>query len=296
MRLVVTGAGGFIGSFLTEALRARGDAVDAWTRSNVDITNSRDVARALARFKPDAVVHLAAQSLPGPSWEHPDETYRVNVGGTISLLEGVRALPRPPRIVIAGSSAEYAEPEDGMPIAEHARLEPNSPYGSSKTAALEVSALYSRRYGLDVIGFRPFAVVGPRKTSDVCSDFARRIVAIERGRERTMSTGNLEVVRDMIDVRDTVSGVIRLVDAGISGSIYNISRGQGVTIAAVLDAYLRLANTPIDVVQNPALLRPLEQKVKLGDSSKLRALGWEPLHPISETLVDILAYWRAQER
>jgi GDP-4-dehydro-6-deoxy-D-mannose reductase len=108
MRIIVTGAGGFIGGFLTEALRDRGDVVEGWTRAAVDIADSTAVSMALERFRPEAVVHLAAQSLPGRSWDEPANTYRTNVGGTINLLEAAKALPMRPRVLLAGSSAEYA--------------------------------------------------------------------------------------------------------------------------------------------------------------------------------------------
>ena len=294
MRVTVTGASGFIGSYLVEALAARGAQVDPWTRATVDITDPSAVAAALSRFAPDAVVHLAAQSLPGRSWDEPAETYRINVGGAIKLLEAARTLPRPPRLLIAGSSAEYAERADGRPIAEDDPLEPNSPYAASKRAADEFAHMYARCYGLAVVRFRPFFLVGPRKRGDVCSDFARRIVAIERGAEPAMRVGDLGAVRDMIDVRDGVAGILRLLDDGAPGEVYNVCGGHGVRIADVLETLRGLATVPITVAQDPALLRTLEHAVKVGDPSKLRALGWSPAYRLDDTLRAILDYERTQ--
>jgi GDP-4-dehydro-6-deoxy-D-mannose reductase len=296
MRIVVTGAGGFIGSFLEEALVRRGDQVAAWTRDDVDITDLPAVQVALERFDPNAVVHLAARSLPGRSWNDPTETYRVNVGGTIAILEAARRLSSPPRVLIAGSSAEYAEPDDGAPLSEGAVLEPNSPYGSSKIAAYEIANLFHKHYGLPIIGFRPFALIGPRKTGDACSDFARRIVAIERGTATSMVVGDLSVVRDMVDVRDGAEAILRLIDEGATGEVYNICSGRGVGIGEMLEAFRAQATMPIDVTRDATLLRPLEQKVKIGDPSKLRALGWTTARSLEETLADTLAFWRKQER
>jgi len=296
MRIVVTGAGGFIGGFLVEALMERGDHVAGWTRNEVDVTGRRSIADALARFDPELVVHLAAQSLPGRSWTDPAETYRVNVEGTINLLEAARSQATPPRVLLAGSSAEYAEPPDGTRISEGAAISPNSPYGASKVAAAQIGELYRRQYGVEVVGFRPFAFVGPRKTGDVCSDFARRIVAIERGADPTMTVGDTTVVRDMIDVRDGIAGLLRIIDAGASGETYNICGGRPVSVAEVLETLRGFASAPVEIVRDPALLRPLEQKVKIGDPSKLRALDWAPVHTLDETLAGVLAYWRANER
>ncbi len=305
MRTVVTGGGGFIGWHLVDALARRGDIVQAWMHRDgpghwdatvetavVDISDRAAISRELARFLPDTVIHLAAQSLPGRSWEDPVATYQINVIGTINLLEAIRLLPRPPRILIAGSSAEYAEPADGNLIGEDAPTEPNSPYASSKLAADQLVQLYGRRYGLDLVRFRPFYLVGPRKTGDVCSDFARRVVDIERGKNSVMRVGSLEVVRDIIDVRDGVNGILCLAASGRKGDIYNICGGSAVSIGDILHVYRRLAAVSFDVVQDEALLRPLEQKIKLGDPGKLRALGWRPKYDLDSTLRSILDYWR----
>jgi GDP-4-dehydro-6-deoxy-D-mannose reductase len=294
MRITVTGAGGFIGSYLVRALAERGDEVCAWTRAVVDITDGDAVRAALASDAPDAVVHLAAQSSPTRSWDEPHLTYRINVGGAINLLEAARALPHPPRLLLAGTSAEYAQPADGVLIAEDAPLDPESPYGSSKLAVDELALMYGRRYGLEIVRFRPFSLVGPGKSGDVCSDFARRIVDVERGADPVLRVGNLTKVRDMIDVRDGVRAILCLLDAGAPGELYNLCSGRGVRIADVLDVYRRLATVPITVAEDPALLRQIDHGVKIGDPAKLRALGWAPTHALDDTLRAILDAARAR--
>jgi nucleoside-diphosphate-sugar epimerase len=308
MRVVVTGAGGFIGWFLTDELIRRGADVQAWVRTEgpcdwsgnvdvvaVDVCDQDAISRQLFAFKPALIVHLAAQSLPGRSWEKPAATYQTNVGGAINLLESVRTLVVKPRLLVAGSSAEYADATDGQPIAENALTQPNSPYAASKLAAWQAAQLYASRYGLDIIGFRPFFLAGPRKTGDACSDFARRIVAIEQGRETEIRVGTLDVVRDIIDVRDGVRGILRIAEAGKSGEMYNVAGGHGVTIRDVLDSLIRLAVVPVKITSDPALMRPLDQQVRVGDARKLRALGWEPKHDLAGTLRAILDYWRSAE-
>ena len=303
MRVIVTGAGGFIGWHLVDLLARRGDTVQAWhhkaaedwqsTADNivVDITDQAAVSAQLARFAPDAVIHLAAQSFPNRSWDEPARTYEVNVLGAIHLLEGIRGLAKPPRLLIAGSSAEYAEATDRKPISENAPTRPDSPYGASKLAVDHLVQLYGRRYGLDLVRFRPFFLIGPRKTRDVCSDLARQVVAAERGKTAAVRVGALDVVRDFIDVRDGVAGIARIMDAGLAGEVYNVSGGVGVSIADIVDALRRLAAKPFDVIQDPALMRPLDQKVKVGDNSKLMALGWKPSLALEESLRTILDHW-----
>lgn len=305
MRVVVTGAGGLIGWHLVDELARRGDSVQAWLRdargsdwsrkvdvATVDITDADAVSRAMSVAAPELIFHLAAQSSPGKSWAEPAATFRTNVGGTINLLEAVRKHVPKARVLIAGSSAEYADVTDGESISETTPTEPNSPYGVSKLAAWQTAQLYALHYGLDVVAFRPFLLAGPRKAGDVCSDFARRIVAIEQGRATEMRVGALDVVRDIMDVRDGIDGILRIAEAGKRGEVYNVSSGQGLRIADLLEGYRKLAKVPVNAVPDPALARPLDQKVRIGDSSKLRALGWTPKHGLTDTLRTIIEYWR----
>lgn len=304
MRAVVTGAGGFIGGHLVDALAHNGAAVQAWGRGapddkrgapvdcvTVDICDKAAVLHTLSRFEPDLVFHLAAQTLPVRSWEEPELTYRTNLIGTLHLLDAVRHLARKPRVLIAGSSAEYADAAES-PIDETAPIEPNSPYAASKVAAVELARLYGRRYDLDLICFRPFVLAGPRKTGDVYSDFARRIVAIERGQEAAMRVGTLDVVRDILDVRDGVGAVLRIAEAGRRHEVYNVASGRGVSIRDILESYRRLARVPIDVVDDPALRRPLDHRIRIGNPAKLAGLGWKPRHGLDDTLSSILTHWR----
>jgi GDP-4-dehydro-6-deoxy-D-mannose reductase len=307
VRVVVTGGTGFIGWHTVDALSDRGDVVQAWSRIpysadwdstvevvSVDITDRKAIGHKLGQFVPDVIVHLAAQSLPSRSWDDPVSTYVVNVVGAVHLLEAIRRLDPQPRLLVVGSSAEYAEPTDCRPISENAPTEPNSPYASSKLAVDQLVQLFERRFDMDIVRFRPFSLVGPRKTGDVCSDFARRIVAIERGASPTLRVGSLDVVRDMIDVRDGVSGILRLIDAGKRGAIYNVCGGRAVSVGEILDSFRRLATVSFKVEPDSSLMRPLEQRVRIGDAGKLRALDWNLKYDLIDTLGTILDYWRSQ--
>jgi GDP-4-dehydro-6-deoxy-D-mannose reductase len=306
MRMLVTGAGGLIASHLIEAAAQRGDTVRGWTRrqaafdwptgvtiAEIDLSDHLAIATDLAEFAPDVIVHLAAQSFTGPSWQDPAATYNANVLGTIHLVEAVRALPKVPRFIATGSSAEYAEPTSNELIDESSPLEPNNPYGASKLAAEEFVQLCVRRYGLDAIRTRPFFLVGPRKTGDVCSDFARRIVAIERGQQTLMQVGDLRPIRDIMDIRDGVDAILRIADAGKRGEVYNICTGHGISIGDILKSYCRMARVPVEIRQDPALLRPLDPRSKIGDPRKLEALGWKVQYALDDTLRQILDYWRS---
>jgi len=305
MRVVVTGASGFVGWHVTDALARRGESVQAWVRHAnacdwekavevvaVDVTDKAAIERHLAKFAPDLIVHLAAQSSPELSWQDPALTYQVNVIGTVHLLESVRGLIKAPRIVVTGSSAEYAEPVGDAAIGEEAPTEPNSPYGASKLAVDRLAQLYVRRYDFDLVRVRPFFLTGPRKIGDVSSDFGRRVVAIERGAENRMRVGSLDVIRDIIDIRDGISGLLRIAEAGRAGEVYNLCGGRRIAIRDILETYRQLARVELNIVVDPALVRPLEQNVKVGNPSKLQALGWSPNYSLQDTLCTILDYWR----
>jgi GDP-4-dehydro-6-deoxy-D-mannose reductase len=307
MRVIVTGAAGFIGWHLVEALASKnGDVIQAWTHragsagwhaavdtAPVEMSDQASIGERLKTFQPDLIVHLAAQSLPGLSWSDPVLTYQTNVIGAIYLLEAVRDLRKPARVLLAGSSAEYADGAGAQPIAESAPIGPNSPYAASKFAVDQLADLYVRRYELDIVRFRPFFLIGPRKVGDVCSEFAQRIVAVERGEASTVRVGPLDVVRDFMDVRDGVSGILRVATAGQRGEVYNISSGVGVRVADVLQTYRQLSKATFAVEQDPNLVRRLDHDVRIGDASKLRALGWEPQYSLASALLSVLDYWRS---
>ena len=212
MRCLVTGAGGLIGTYLIEFLLGQGHEVCALAhtpspfleslKGNLQIVHGDMVDRAfvgklLKDRQPEIVFHLAAQSLPAVAWEKPEWTFRVNVLGTIHLFEEVRAQGINPLFVVACSSSEYAVSPGGRLITESDALEPSSLYAVSKMAQDHLSRLYHEVKGLRVVRARPFFLTGPRKTGDVASDFARGIVAVERGIRKDLPVGNLDIVRDL---------------------------------------------------------------------------------------------------
>jgi GDP-4-dehydro-6-deoxy-D-mannose reductase len=250
----------------------------------------------VARTRPALIVHLAAQSLPVVSWGDPDLTFQVNAAGAQHLLDAVRAAgDLRPRIVVAGSSAEYGpRAPSEMPIREDAELRPGSPYGVSKAAMEMLCLLYGRAFGMEIVRVRPFFVIGPRKRGDVCSDFARGVVAIERGRQDALHVGNLEAVRDFVDVQDAVSALMAVIERAQPGEAYNIATGVGHTVQEVLDAFVSLAACPARIEPDPARMRPSDEPIVIGDNTKLKALGWMPRIPFRESLRAILDYWREE--
>ncbi len=307
MKCLVTGATGFIGSYLVEALHRSDWEVSALVRDikkaqNLLPTNVRFIQgsveengaceKAISISQPDRIFHLAAQSYPQLAWKDPKTTFSINILGTLNLLEAVRHSGNQPTVVIAGSSAEYGTSSEGRPLSENNLLEPATLYGVSKLAAGATAGSYARRYAMRIIQVRPFFLIGPRKTGDVCSDLARGIVAIERGHSSTLRVGNLEITRDFLDINDGVDALMVIAEKGQAGEAYNICSGRGHRLRDVLDQLKSAAGIRIEEIIDPNLLRPIDEMVRIGDPSKLVTLGWQPHRSLNSTLISILDYWR----
>jgi len=213
--------------------------------------------------------------------------------GTLHVLEAAKASTAGPAVVLAGSSAEYGpRAGEGPPFSESDELRPVSPYGYSKVAAELLGWLYWRTLGLRVLSVRPFAIIGPRKVHDACSDLARGIVAVERGRSRSLAVGNLDAVRDFVNVGDAAKALALVAEKGAAGEAYNICSGSGRTIYEVLDRLRAQALAEIPLQSDPEKLRPFDDPVLVGDNTKLRALGWQPTTSLDQSLGQILAFWR----
>src|SRR5215207_4174429 len=179
-----------------------------------------------------------------------------------------------------------------MPISEEFPLEPYNPYALSKISQDHLSFLYWKAYQMRIVRVRPFFIIGPRKTGDVSSDFARGIVAIERGLAKKLRVGNLDIVRDFLDVQDAVGAIYIIANQGVPGEIYNICAGTGHRIGEIVDGLRKLSKAVIETESDDSLLRRLDEPIKIGDNRKLKDLGWRPSISFQESLAIILKSWR----
>ena len=293
MRAYLTGGSGFVGGWLLRHLAEAGDAAVS-PGPDVDVTDAARIAADLRAAAPDVVYHLAALTHVGRSWSEPGETFRVNAMGTLNLLEAAAGCDTPPVVVLVSSAEVYGPVTDARRLDEHAELRPVTPYAVSKVAAefLGLQAFLGR--GLHVVRARPFNHVGPGQSDDfVVSALARRMIEAEINRDPTIQVGNLAASRDFTDVRDVVTAYRLLASKGAAGEVYNVCSGRALTIAALAAEMTHLLSYEVKLVEDPALFRPVEVPVLVGDASKLVAVtGWSPTIPLASTLSDVLDYWR----
>ena len=298
MRVLVTGAGGFVGTHLARSLSDDGHEVVAASVSELDVTDAGAVDRAVGSFRPERTFHLAAQSSVALSWQDPDLTYRVNVNGTHHLLDALRRYVPDSRVLLPCTSDEYGivAPE-GCPIDEGHSLHPVSPYGTSKVAQEWVGRMFVETFDLHVVVTRAFMHIGPgQPESFATADWARQIALIEAGaRDPVVSVGNLDVRREFGDVRDVVRAYRAVLEAAGAGDVYNVATGDARRLREVLDILIGLARTDVRVHVDASKLRPADLPLLEGSAARLERLtGWKPEHRLEDTLREVLDHWRAR--
>ena len=307
MRSLITGANGLIGSHLAEKLSQMGDNVCLIARKSNrllnslegnfifnygDVTDSDFISKSISNFQPERIFHFAAQSLPTLSWTDAKTTFRVNIEGTYNLLSSTTEICPNCLFLMTGSSAEYAQLNQKEIIKETHPLDPNSIYGISKLTDYYLTRLFSKTNNLKVIYARPFFVIGPRKIGDVSSEFARRIVEIENKKSQVLTHGNLDSVRDFIDIEDCLDALLILSESGEIGEVYNICSGNGIKIKDLLDEFCNLAKCNITTQLDKNKFRKVDESIRIGNPSKLKSLGWRNKITLKNTAERILNYWR----
>lgn len=309
-RVLITGGTGFLGSQMARHLTSRGDEVVSTyyhappknggpqsagaSLEQLDIRDGSRVDALVKRLRPEVVYHFAGQAYVVPSWERPLETFEVNLMGTLHLLEALRRHRPSCALGFAGSGTEYGDAVE-IPTPESAALLPTSPYASSKVAADLLCYQYHKSYGLPVFRYRIFGTTGVGKRGDVCNDFASQIARGEASEAPVeVRVGDLTKRRDIMDVRDAIRAMVRIVERGTPGEAYNIGSGEARPVADVLSTLSQLAKVPVTVVSDSSRKRLVDEPVHLGDTRRLRALDWGPTIDMTRALRDILESWRAE--
>jgi GDP-4-dehydro-6-deoxy-D-mannose reductase len=315
MRVLITGASGFAGSWLCRYCAQAGDEVVALSRRGltpggcghgvaVDLRDGAAVREAVRAAAPELVYHLASLTSVGRSWESPGQTLGDNNAISVSMLEALRHLAGGAPVVWVSSCEVYGT-HAALPTTEAEPMAPANPYAVSKASGEMLAQVYGDAYGLEILRARPYSHSGPGQLpiyllSSLASQAAegRRVGASRL----EIVTGNPETRRDFTDVRDIVRGYRLLGHAlvsgkpGASGGVFNVSSGRSISSA---DQVALLADlvAPIEVehVVDPGRVRATEVMELRGDPTRLRALtGWEPTISLRQTMADTIAWWEQQ--
>jgi GDP-4-dehydro-6-deoxy-D-mannose reductase len=294
MRVLVTGSNGFVAHWLIAHLESKGDTVIGLDLE-VDITNSPALTDAVTAAAPDAICHLAAQASVGSSWKDTTATYSVNTLGAFNVLEAALACNRPPRVLLISSSEVYGRVSAAeLPIREDHAFAPVSPYAASKAAAELIGLQTWLGRGLEVVRARPFNHTGPgQRPTFVVPALARQVAAAAASHTKVLETGNLDVRRDITDVRDVVRAYRDLVEDGAPGDVYNVCCGEAVSILDVARRLLELAGLDLEIVVDPSRVRSVDLPELRGDPTRLHlATGWAPEIRLDDTLKSVLEFWQ----
>lgn len=292
MRALVTGAGGFAGGWLVGHLAASGDEVRGVSRDELDVQDAGAVHALIAEFEPDVLFHLAGVTSHAEAEADPAQATAVNVLATVNIIEALATAAKHARMVVPSSSEVYRPPEPReLPLTEDSPVGPNRVYGATKLGQESLALAVGRLLGVDVVVTRSFNHVGPGQRET----FLLPSVVAQALRSNEIVVGNLDVARDLTDVRDVVSAYRMLATTeGVTG-IYNVCSGRSITVREVVQAVIDAANSSATVRVDPSRVRTGEPKEIRGSYDRLRRdTGWTPLIPLETTVSDTAAWMRAK--
>lgn len=313
MRVLITGCAGFVGAYLCRAIQQAGGI---WEQAEIfagvyneeekkrvsldpahillaDITNRRQTLEMVQRARPDCIIHLAAQSSVALSFQKPELTMAVNVTGTQNLLDAVEQVCKEARILLIGSIDQYGSVEqEKQPVKETQPLTGRSPYGQSKIQQEAMALAYGTKRGLDIVLARSATHIGPgQATTFAIADWVEQVKEMKQGkRPHELTVGNLDVIRDIADVRDVVRAYLCLIEKGASGEIYNVSTAKGRCLKEIPPLLGRLAGImDLQVKIDPARFRPADIPMLVADNTKIcQETGWRVQYQLEETLIQWL--------
>lgn len=307
MRILVTGASGFVAPYAARSLKRRfptarlvGASRGAPASADFDEMLTFDICDASATLKmiesvqPTHVLHLAGIAAPGQAASDPELAWRVNVFGTVNIARAVMTVAPDAFFAHVSSGLVYGgSARAAMPLTEASLPEPLDEYGVTKMSAdLAIGALANR--GLRALRLRPFNHTGPgQDEAYVVPAFAMQIARIEAGRfEPVLHVGNLEAKRDFLDVRDVADAytlAIAAEDRFRTGTILNVASGRTTRIRTILDILLSHSSARIRIEEDPLRMRPSDVPTVLGNADRAnQTLGWRPRRDFNDTLAETL--------
>jgi len=291
-KILITGASGFTGQHACSHFLSAGYNVTSVTRKTpldheiaaefCDLTDKVSVRELIRKIKPDYLLHLAGQNHVGESWADPISSFETNTLSTMYLIEALRQENPTCKIVIVGSALQF-DPHQITTI--------KHPYSLSKTVQILIAQSWQILYEMNIIIAKPTNLIGPGKSSGVCSIFAKNIVDMEKNKsEKILEVNNLHAQRDFVDIRDAVRAYEILLTSGESGKIYDIASGNSYSLEDIIIEYKGLTTIDFQVKLRVKGLKEEKVVIKPVD---IMNLGWTPYIPLKSSLEDILNYYRS---
>jgi len=304
-RILITGCNGFVARYFVDYFRAKNNAVEFFgvdispscamegvSYSQMDLMDLDGINKLLLVYKPTHIAHFASVSSVSQSWEMPVESFKNNTNIFLNIVESVRKLGLSPRILSIGSSEEYGNyPQHALPLKEYYQLRPSNPYAIARVAQEMISKLYADSYGLEIMMTRSFNHIGPgqREVFAIPSFICQMLKAKAENRAE-ISVGNIDVVRDFLDVRDVVDAYYKILFFGRKGEVYNVCRGIGYTLRDVIQQIAEIIDFSPELVVDPHKVRPTDNQIIIGDPAKLMTeLNWRPAIPLETSLRQTIA-------
>lgn len=262
-----------------------------------DLKDKDRLCKLIYDFQPEYILHLASYSSVSGSWKSPNTSFLNNVNIFLNLIESVRMIGIKCRILSVGSSEEYGSVEiKDLPLKENHLLNPSSPFGVARVTQELLAKLYADVYGLDIVMTRSFNHIGPGQNDNYAlSSFAKQIVDIKKNTENEFITaGDINIVRDFIDVRDVVSAYHKLFMKGKKGEVYNVCSGYGVSLQNAIQIMCEILGVEISVKGDIKLIRPKDNPVIIGSNDKIRDLNWTNEFTLERSLNDVIQHYMIQ--
>ena len=314
MRVIVTGAAGYIGGETVLKLLDAGHSVVAIDQNmpsvhllacgakwHVEDFASEGSLDCIRTFEPEAIIHCAGTSLVGPSMLNPEEYYENNFVKTKIMLDYlVKNKFTNIRIIFSSSAATYGDPVM-TPVQEVDPTEPISPYGQSKLMIDWMLKSYRLAYGIDFVSFRYFNACsadsqGRHGQANCATHIIARVLEAMRDRQPFTLNGtdypteDGTCVRDYVHVEDLASAHIKAMDHFIPSDIYNLGTAEGTSNAKIIDAARTITGKTIDVIVGPQ--RPGDPAVLTADSAKFRSVsGWKPQFTLNDIITHAWAWY-----
>ena len=262
----------------------------------IDMLNKNELEKIIYQFCPDYVLHLASYSSVAYSWKNPVASFANNTNIFLNLLEAIRLTNARCRILSVGSSEEYGRVDaKDLPLKEDHKDDPVSPYGVARVFQEMLSKVYIQGFNLNIFMTRSFNHIGAgQKEIFVVSSFAKQFVLLAKSgpKEGILTTGDITIVRDFVDVRDVVKAYNLLFTRGKHGEIYNVCNGHGIALSRIIDMMSDKLKLKIKLKQDSSLVRPTDNMVIIGSNEKIKEhTGWQSNIPIEQSIDDILHCW-----